>query len=97
MSIDDEIKKRGITEVLHFTTNRGLLGVLYSSALKSKARLTQDEQLEFILRPNAQVRKDPAWLDFVNLSISAINSTYFQISSDRVACRRGPLVGCSRL
>lgn len=68
---------------MHFTTNHGLLGVLYSSALKSKARLAKDKQLEFILKPNAPVRKDPDWLDFVNLSLSSINDIYFEISANK--------------
>lgn len=82
MTISDRIKHREINEILHFTTNQGLLGVLHTRLLKSKARLRNDKQLEFILKPNAPVRKDPAWLDYVNLSITNINSTYFSISSN---------------
>ncbi|MFZ1010968.1 MAG: DarT ssDNA thymidine ADP-ribosyltransferase family protein [Candidatus Sulfotelmatobacter sp.] len=80
MTILDIIKKRGITEVLHFTTHRGLLGSLHSGAVKSRERLPAEVNLKFIYKPNAIYRKDPAWLDYVNLSISRINSVFFATS-----------------
>lgn len=83
MSIEEVIKKRGITEVLHFTTNLGLLGTLHSKALKSRKRLGTDAQLAYIFSPNAAFRKDTAWLDYINLSISRINTQFFDVSSGR--------------
>jgi hypothetical protein len=80
VTILDIIKKRGITEVLHFTTHRGLLGSLHSGAVKSRERLPAEVNLKFIYKPNAIYRKDPAWLDYVNLSISRINSVFFATS-----------------
>jgi hypothetical protein len=83
MSVRGVMKRRGVEQVLHFTTNRGVLGVLATGALKSRQRLSKDKQLEFILKMNAAVRKDAAWLDYVNLSISRINGTFFDISSEK--------------
>jgi len=80
VTIQDIIKKRGITEVLHFTTHRGLLGSLHSAAVKSRERLPAEVDLKFIYKPNAIYRKDPAWLDYVNLSISRINAVFFATS-----------------
>jgi hypothetical protein len=80
VTILEIIKKRGITEVLHFTTHRGLLGSLHSGAVKSRERLPAEVNLKFIYKPNAIYRKDPAWLDYVNLSISRINSVFFATS-----------------
>jgi hypothetical protein len=80
VTIRDIIAKRGITEVLHFTTHRGLLGSLHSGAVKSRKRLPAAVDLKFIYAPNAIYRKDPAWLDYVNLSISRINSVFFATS-----------------
>jgi hypothetical protein len=78
MSIADIVATRGIPSVVHFTTNRGTLGILASRLLKSRARLNQDEQLAHIFQPNARDRvKDAAWLDYVNLSISRINLSFF--------------------
>lgn len=83
MSIQELIERHGIQELLHFTTNKGLLGILDSRSLKSRARLKDSQRLEFILKLNTPIVKDPGWVDFVNLSISRINSPLFQISSGR--------------
>ena len=74
-------EQRGITEIVHFTTVHGAVGVLAAKALKSRARLREDQYLERVYRPNAEVRKDGAWLDYVNLSIERINEWMFQTST----------------
>lgn len=82
MTVADVIAQRNIEEILHFTTNKGVLGILDSRSLKSRERLLADQRLEYILQPNAADRsKDAAWLDYVNLSISRINSNFFSVSS----------------
>lgn len=80
MTIQEIAKRRSITEVLHFTTHKGLLGALHSGAVKSRKRLPADVDLQFIYQPNANFRKDQAWLDYVNLSISCINKEFFRVS-----------------
>ncbi len=77
MSITEVLKTRDIQEVVHFTTHRGLMGSLHSNFVKSRRRLPKSEDLRFIYKPNAVIRKDEAWLDYVNLSISRINSEFF--------------------
>ena len=89
MSVSGIVAQRGITEVLHFTTNRGIVGALDSKALLSRFRLPQDKRLEYVLHVNAANRPEAAtffdksrnWLDFVNLSLSEINARYFQVSN----------------
>jgi hypothetical protein len=71
------IARRGITEVLHFSTNHGLTGILAEGAVLSRERLPESKYLEHVYKPNASVRKDRAWLDYVNLSISRINTEFF--------------------
>lgn len=73
-------KRRGISQVVHFTTVNGVVGILATNAVKSRARLNEDQYLEHIYRPNADIRKDVAWLDYVNLSIERINDWMFQTS-----------------
>ncbi|QNP61145.1 DarT ssDNA thymidine ADP-ribosyltransferase family protein [Paenacidovorax monticola] len=88
MTILEEIQKRGIVEILHFTTNKGIVGTLAKKALLSRHRLPQDEYLEHVLHVNASVRPEGAeffdksqnWLDYVNLSISEINRRYYDVS-----------------
>jgi hypothetical protein len=76
VTIQDIIQARQITEVVHFTTHRGLLGALHSRAVKSRMRLPAEVDLKYIYTPNAEYRKDKAWLDYVNLSISRINCEF---------------------
>lgn len=83
MSIDKIIKRRGITEVLHFTTNEGLLGILYTRSVKSRQKLPKEKTLEYIYQPNAVFRKDKDWLNYINLSISRINYQFFDVSANR--------------
>jgi hypothetical protein len=88
MSIEKFLLDNNIEEILHFTTNRGIVGVLASKNLLSRFRLPQDKYLEHVLHVNAAIRpeasaffdKSQNWLDYVNLSISEINSRYFQVS-----------------
>lgn len=80
MNIIDTISSRGIKELLHFTTNSGLLGILDSRCLLSRKRLPDNKRLEFILKFNSSYRKDLPWLDYVNLSISRINLNFFGAS-----------------
>lgn len=73
-------KERGITDVIHFTTNKGVLGILASKAAKSRECLSDDEYLGHVYMPNAAFRKDTEWLDYVNLSIQRINDWMFESS-----------------
>ena len=81
MSISEIVEALGIREILHFTTNRGLTGILASNAVRPRKRLTQDKHLEFILQCNCPDRsKDEEWLDYVNLLITSVNFYLFGIS-----------------
>lgn len=81
MSVDRIVRERGITEVLHFTTNKGCLGVMATRALKARERLREEEVLEFILQVNAEDRsRDAEWHGYVNLSLSRINTHFFKTS-----------------
>ena len=73
-------KELGVRNVVHFTTMTGAVGILAAGAVKSRARLPKEEYLEFVYRPNAKIRKDEAWLDYVNLSVERINDWMFDAS-----------------
>ena len=75
-----EAKQRGVTQVVHFTTVRGAVGVLGAGFVKSRKRLPKDKYLQFVYQPNVDVRKDTAWIDYVNLSIERINDWMFSTS-----------------
>jgi ssDNA thymidine ADP-ribosyltransferase, DarT len=80
-TIDDIVRKRKITEIIHFTTNRGLTGILAERAVLSRQRLPESSYLEHVYAPNAVIRRDPDQLDYVNLSISRINTQFFGVST----------------
>lgn len=88
MTLAGEIRQRQVTEVLHFTTQRGIVGVLATRELQSRFRLPQDKYLEHVLHVNAATRPESAavfdktqnWLDYVNLSVSEINRRYLEVS-----------------
>ncbi len=81
MSVAQIIEDRGITEVVHFTTNYGCLGTLYTKTLQSRQRLQNDELVQYLFAPNSSLRKDLDYLDHVSLSIEHINSQFYGISS----------------
>jgi len=81
VSVESIIKDRGITEVLHFTTNCGMTGILASGAVKPRASLGIDRRLEFIVTFNCPDRqRDRDWHGYVNLSITRVNCDLFAIS-----------------
>ncbi|MES2498779.1 MAG: DarT ssDNA thymidine ADP-ribosyltransferase family protein [Pseudomonadota bacterium] len=93
MTIAEIIAARQIDEVVHFTTNHGCLGSLYTGSLQSRARLEGDEMVEYLFKPNARLRRDPGYLDHVSLSIGHINTQYFGTSA-RSWHRDEPIFWC---
>ncbi|MES9898730.1 MAG: DarT ssDNA thymidine ADP-ribosyltransferase family protein [Sedimenticola sp.] len=87
MSIEEQIAAREITEILHFTTNRGLVGSLAKGFLLSRPLLSED-YLKYVLHLNAEIRPEEAsyfdksedWIRFVNLSVSEVNSRFLNVS-----------------
>jgi hypothetical protein len=81
MTIEELVARRCIREVLHFTTNSGLTGILVSNFIKARPSLRKDKYLEHILKPNCPNRQhDVQWHGYVNLSITRINTRLFGIS-----------------
>jgi hypothetical protein len=84
MSIQNIIEKRGIQEILHFTTNKGITGILATKSLKSRVLLSEIQYLEHIYQYNCPDRsRDKDWWGYVNLSITSINTHLFGISTGR--------------
>lgn len=77
MSVEQIIAAREIREILHFTTQFGLTGILHHRLVKSRNLLPEDKSLQYILKLNTTRNMDPAWKSYVNLSISRINSELF--------------------
>lgn len=75
-------KKRGINSIVHFTTIKGLVGILASRELKCRRHLPDDELVRHVYEPNAADRRlDEPWHDYVNLSVTNINLRMFNFSA----------------
>jgi hypothetical protein len=80
-TIAEYVAARKIEDVLHFTTDTGLLGIFASGAVLSRERLDEDAYVEHIFTPNCVSRlKDIDWIDYVNMSISRVNGHMFGYS-----------------
>lgn len=73
-------QERGVSEIMHFTTDLGLLGIMAVGALLPRKELGEEELLHHILKVNAKRRWDHPWLGHVNLSVSRINLEFFRRS-----------------
>lgn len=79
----EAIRARGVSRLMHFTTNRGLVGILATKACKSAPLLKEEEYLEYILTNNCPMRyESPKWQSYVNLSVEHINASFFGICED---------------
>jgi hypothetical protein len=63
---------RGVTEILHFTTDKGVMGFLVKGALLSRQGVGSDPELSFIFL-NVWPLKVPEWADHISLSVTRIN------------------------
>lgn len=78
------IEKWRIEEILHFTTNRGITGILATGALKARSQLAKEQYLEYIYQYNCSNRsRDQDWWGYANLSITFVNRQLFDISSGK--------------
>jgi len=67
---------RGIEEILHFTTEKGVLGALQAGKLLSRKRVEDNPDLSFIFT-GVWPRRDPEWIDHVSLSLTRINRSLY--------------------
>jgi hypothetical protein len=87
-TVAEIVSTRKITEILHFTTNRGFLGSLAAGLLLPRSKLESEQILRHIIFKNAPHRseededfdKTENWIDYVNMSISAINAAMLAYS-----------------
>jgi hypothetical protein len=77
------VRRRQIREIVHFTPSKALLGILAVGAALSRVRISDEEILTYIAQVNTNRVLDPGYEDYVNLSISSINSAFFDVSASR--------------
>ena len=80
------IQERKIEEVLHFSTNHGLVGIASIGQVISRDQLEVDPEndpqspLYALNAKNSKFRSDPEWTSYINLSISRINKSFLDFS-----------------
>jgi hypothetical protein len=82
LSVVQRARERGITEILHYTTQKGVQGSVMKWATLPTQRLANEEELAFIYQ-GVWPRRDPKWIDHVSLSISRINASLYDKSRVR--------------
>lgn len=71
--------RRGVRELVHYTTEKGIQGTIASKALLSRAQLDQEEYLALIREP-VWPRRDAPWIDHISLSVTTVNEDLFRRS-----------------
>lgn len=77
---------RGVSEIVHFTTDKGLMGSLVKRALLSRRQVGTDPDLHFIFL-NVWPLKVPEWNDYISLSVSRINRGLFHKAEQNLGDR----------
>lgn len=78
MTIAEQIRLRKIEKLIHFTTNRGLVGVLATKKLLPRRLLGAEQMLEHVLQVNCCTRRDTNWDGHTSLSISVPNRFFLK-------------------
>jgi hypothetical protein len=76
VSVSERARERGVREILHYTSNKGLMGCVMKGAVLSRERVEADPDVAFIFE-GVWERKDHAWLDYISLSVARINLDLF--------------------
>lgn len=71
--------RRGVSQLVHYTTQKGIEGTIASKALVSRAGLEKEEVLALIREP-VWDRRDAPWIDHISLSVTSINDDLFRRS-----------------
>ena len=77
------VRELGISEVVHFTRNSGLLGIAATGGVLARRHLDESQYLKHIYRPNAKLRRDTEQLDYVNLSIDRVNAAFLDVAMNK--------------
>jgi len=79
VTVSERARERGIGAVLHYTSERGVMGSIMKGALLSRERVEADPDVAFIFE-GIWARKDHGWVDYISLSLSRVNVDLFQRS-----------------
>ena len=81
MTVAERARERGVTEIVHYTSQKGVMGTILKGALLSRKRVEADADVDYVFE-GIWERKDPQWVDHISLSISRVNFDLFRRSRD---------------
>lgn len=76
-------RDRGVREILHYTSQKGVMGSIIVDALLSRKQVEETPAVEFIFEGVWDRYRDPRWVDHISLSVSQINLDLFERSRRR--------------
>jgi hypothetical protein len=79
VTVAERARERGIERIVHYTSNRGVMGAVANGALLSREQVENDPGIAFIYE-GIWERKDHDWVDYISLSVSRINVDLFERS-----------------
>jgi len=74
---------RGVTDIRHYTSERGVMGSIMRGRLLTRDRVEADPELAFIFE-GVWDRRDPKWTDHISMSVSRINLDLHERSRRRL-------------
>lgn len=80
MSVAQAANARGITEILHYTSSKGVMGSVIVDALLSREQVEQTDEVRYIYEGVWDRSRDVEWVDYISLSVTSVNTDLFQRS-----------------
>jgi hypothetical protein len=77
MTVAEVARSRGISEVLHYTSSKGVMGSVIVDALLARQQVEQNESVRFIYEGVWERSRDIDWIDYISMSLTEINSDLF--------------------
>jgi hypothetical protein len=80
MSVAAAALGRGITEVLHYTSEKGVMGSIIVDALLPRAQVETNEEVAFIYEGVWDRSRDMDWIGHTSMSVTKVNTDLFRRS-----------------
>ena len=81
MSVAQAARDRGVTRILHYTHQSGVMGAIMKRAVLSRQRVECDPDVAFVYE-GVWARIDPDWVDTISMSVERINADLLRRSRE---------------
>jgi hypothetical protein len=80
MSIADRARAIGVSEVLHYTSEKGVMGSIIVGAVLSRDEVENTEEVAYIYEGVWDRSRDIEWIGHISMSLTEVNVDLFQRS-----------------